>query len=589
MKYFYLLLIFFFGQISPLQAQGWPDTYDGVMLQGFYWDSYAETSWSALKRQADELSPYFDLIWVPNSAYAGSMQMNMGYHPIYWYKHDSAFGTSQELQDMIRTFKERGMGVIEDVVINHRNGVSGWLDFAQEEVDGTMHTITAHEICADDEAAQKGYAVGPNADTGEHWDGARDLDHSSPIVWREVISYLKYLKQKLGYVGYRYDFVKGYAPQYIARYNRESKPRFSVGEYWDGNAERLKAWIDGTTADGVVGSAAFDFATKYLINDAFGHDDWRRLEGGGLVSDPRYARYAVTFIDNHDTYRDANALRAGIAAANAYMLCMPGTPCVFYKHWVQYKTLIKRMIVLRKLAGLHNSSRILQAAAQDGGFRLMTQGQKSKVLLLLGKHGETPQAGFKPAVSGDGFCVYLQNDIDTKPIIDIKDETSDFVVPNFCVINAGETCAFFEAPSTWQSDVYCWMWDRTHNYTGNHWPGVRCTRVGVNSQGRTVWKWVLNEAEKIAVSSPNKGIIFSNQGQPQTHDMEFVSGGYYTEDGLRVRLTQGIDMPHASSVKSPVIYDLRGQRISRHPSSARDQLSLPRGVYIMDGKKIVVR
>ena len=28
-------------------AQGWPKDYNGVMLQGFYWDSFADTQWDA--------------------------------------------------------------------------------------------------------------------------------------------------------------------------------------------------------------------------------------------------------------------------------------------------------------------------------------------------------------------------------------------------------------------------------------------------------------------------------------------------------------------------------------------------------------
>ena len=37
-------------------AQGWPAQYDGVMLQGFYWDSYSDTKWTKLTNQADELA-----------------------------------------------------------------------------------------------------------------------------------------------------------------------------------------------------------------------------------------------------------------------------------------------------------------------------------------------------------------------------------------------------------------------------------------------------------------------------------------------------------------------------------------------------
>ena len=45
-------------------AQGWPSQYEGVMLQGFYWDSYKESKWTVLESQADELSQYFKLVWI---------------------------------------------------------------------------------------------------------------------------------------------------------------------------------------------------------------------------------------------------------------------------------------------------------------------------------------------------------------------------------------------------------------------------------------------------------------------------------------------------------------------------------------------
>ena len=35
------------------QAQGcWPENYGGVMLQGFYWDSFSDTKWTKLEQQA---------------------------------------------------------------------------------------------------------------------------------------------------------------------------------------------------------------------------------------------------------------------------------------------------------------------------------------------------------------------------------------------------------------------------------------------------------------------------------------------------------------------------------------------------------
>lgn len=40
-------------------------------------------------------------------------------------------------------------------------------------------------------------------------------------------------------------------------------------------------------------------------------------------------------------------------AANAYLLAMPGTPCVFYRHWLDHKQAIKAMIEVRRAAGIN--------------------------------------------------------------------------------------------------------------------------------------------------------------------------------------------------------------------------------------------
>ena len=49
------------------QTNGWPANYSGVMLQGFYWDSYNQSKWTRLEKQADDFTGYFNLVWVPQS------------------------------------------------------------------------------------------------------------------------------------------------------------------------------------------------------------------------------------------------------------------------------------------------------------------------------------------------------------------------------------------------------------------------------------------------------------------------------------------------------------------------------------------
>lgn len=88
MKKFILSCIALIAMPLSIFSQGWPANYDGVMLQGFYWDSQKETNWEVLTNQADELSKYFDLIWVPNSStpssfYHNSTSTSMGYDPCF--------------------------------------------------------------------------------------------------------------------------------------------------------------------------------------------------------------------------------------------------------------------------------------------------------------------------------------------------------------------------------------------------------------------------------------------------------------------------------------------------------------------------
>lgn len=74
---------------------------------------------------------------------------------------------------------------------------------------------------------------------------------------------------------------------------------------------------------------------RYTVRDAINGGDWSKLANTKtLVGDEAYRRYAVTFVENHDTqYRSASEqndpIRKDTLAANAYLLAMPGTPCVF--------------------------------------------------------------------------------------------------------------------------------------------------------------------------------------------------------------------------------------------------------------------
>lgn len=613
MKHFFTLIFTLMGLPLGIMAQGWPANYDGVMLQGFYWDSYSDTQWTNLTSQADELSKYFNLIWVPQSGWCKSTR-DMGYYPRYWFNQNSAFGTEKELRTMISTFKAKGTGIIADVVVNHKNGVSNWCDFANETVTGkntgkiysvTWDNTDYKQICNDDEAntATKSEAKGQikgAKDTGLGDKGCRDLDHTNLTTQQNIKTYEDFLLNEMGYTGFRYDFVKGYDPKYIKMYNEASKPKFSVGEYWHGAVTTVskkddhpfggvKDWVEATGKT----SAAFDFPMKYLIKGAFNDGNWKLL-AQNLTStlvgiEPRYA---VTFIDNHDTgepHDNPDPQRANVEAANAYILAMPGTPCVWISHWKSYKYTIKKCILARKIAGVTNTSRILKSEGQDNGYVLIVKGNKGNVMLLLGSP-TYDTTGYQLACEGLNFKYYVSDGLNISEVNSIKREDTGHVIPPFCTVNDGEVCAFFEQPtgSNWKGDIYCYTWDNNYEF-GGRWPGAACTKVGTTVDGNTVWKWtwdkkvVLREGVTGSASytMPTK-VIFTNKkiGTKQTFDMTFGNGNYYGENVTYGNAT-GISVIKANAQTDDSWYTIGGTRLSGKPTQ--------KGVYIHQGKKAVVK
>lgn len=410
-------------------ATGWPANYEGVMLQGFSWDSYSDTRWTNLKSKAGSYSKYFSLIWIPNSGNCGSGSQ-MGYMPQYWFtNHNSSFGSESELRDMISTYKSKGTGIIADVVINHRNGVTGWYDFPVEQWNGQTWQIGLDGICCNDNlAGQPGQPKPTGAwDTGESFDGCRDLDHTNVNVQNNCKNYCKFLLDDLGYSGFRLDMTKGYAGEYTKIYNRYSNPTYCVGEYWDSSYDAVKNWIDATDKE----SAAFDFPFKYAVNDAFASNDMTKLVWLAGYTTPQpagmihygYAQYAVTFIENHDTYRDNNKFNGNIVAANAFMLCSPGTPCVFLLHYKQYTNEINKLILARNSMGVNNMSSVKVLQYDRNCYMAEVTGSKGKLVVRIGSSSATP-TGYSSSqivASGTDYCVWTT----TGQLPDIPNEDDD--------------------------------------------------------------------------------------------------------------------------------------------------------------------
>ena len=414
-----------------LNSQGWASDYSGVMLQGFSWDSYNESQWKVLEKQADELKGYIDLVWLPQSGKCLETTQVMGYMPYYYFNQNSSFGSEAELKSLITKFKAAGIGAIADVVINHRN-TEGWYNFPAETYKGVTYQMQSTDICKNDDggttatqAATDGVSLSQNNDEGTDFGGCRDIDHKSENVQKVIKAYLKYLKDDLGYTGFRYDMVKGFDGSHVAEYNDATGVEYSVGEYWDGN-DKIESWINRTNKK----SAAFDFQFRYNVRDAVNgaangkvatSSDWSKLNSNdNLMHDANYRRYAVTFVENHDTQKRSESeqndpLRKDTIAANAYMLAMPGTPCIFQPHWNAYKSEIKEMIAARKYAGITNMSNYANKQSKKTLYVNEVTGTKHKLLVAVGNDADkyAGETGYTKILSGYHYAYFLSNDAET--------------------------------------------------------------------------------------------------------------------------------------------------------------------------------
>ena len=103
-----------------------PSQCGDVLMQGFYYDSYevsedhagtatyGDTKWKTLLAQAGEIGAYFDLIWLPPSAYASGT----GYHPKQYSNQNSDWGSRADLEKLIAAFHNSGTKVVADIVIS---------------------------------------------------------------------------------------------------------------------------------------------------------------------------------------------------------------------------------------------------------------------------------------------------------------------------------------------------------------------------------------------------------------------------------------------------------------------------------------
>lgn len=173
--------------------------------------------------------------------------------------------------------------------------------------------------------------------------------------------------------------------------------------------------------------------------------------------------------------------------------------------------------------------------------------------------------------------------------------------PNPPVNEGGEYVAYFDnSASNWGS-VNAWVWDAADgnkNYSGGNWPGNALAldpTTGYHKFSCTVTN-----------SQPNMMIIFSNNKASKSADMKFENYGIYNASGftgkylipsavteaandqLNVYVYNHELIVETSEITNMNVTRLDGVTFPVQLHMGRNVIELPRGMYIIAGKKVVL-
>ncbi len=328
----------------------------GVLFQSFYWNCPAVenqdgTWWTYVASKMPELQQAgFTALWLPPAAKAANLGgPSMGYDPYDYYdmgdfnqkgRLKTWFGNQAELRALIDAAHAANMQVYADLVLDHNSGGDAQeVNQIDKQTRWTKFTPASGKFARD----WKCFHPSPYETFDEMTFGEMpDLCHRNPYVFGEVIALALWMVEDLDFDGFRFDFVKGYAPWMVKalaelRYlNKDAQGfyPFCVGECWDGE-RTIDDWLNNVNAFIDNPIHAFDFPLHYRLKDlcdTYGFSLRTLATPGTLVQDN--PAQAVTFVDNHDTIRDSgNAILNDKLLAYSFILTHEGYPSVFWMDW----------------------------------------------------------------------------------------------------------------------------------------------------------------------------------------------------------------------------------------------------------------
>jgi glycosidase len=272
------------------------------------------------------------------------------YDVIDYYAVDEAFGTQEDLDELIKICHERDVKLILDLPINHTARACEWFkNFTKahrnEDPDDPYYDFYSYYRKGESAPAGRTFSALSGTDIFYecNFDGGMpELNFDNPAVREECLKIARYYLDR-GVDGFRFDAAKyvyfgdhdasvAYWQEYLDTLRAEYPGMYTVGEVWDG---------DGIVARYYPATNCFNFTTSQaegLFSVAAKAGNVGKLtqyveQYLQSIKDTNPDAMFVPFIANHDNDRAAGFLSVDSGnmqmAANLYILG-PGSPFIYY-------------------------------------------------------------------------------------------------------------------------------------------------------------------------------------------------------------------------------------------------------------------
>ena len=270
-----------------------------------------------------------------------------GYSTTDFYRVDPRFGSNEELVALADAARERGIGLIMDMIVNHSGLHHWWMadlpsDDWINQWEGHVNTNHAKTLSID--------PYGAEVDRREFYDGwfvpvMPDLNQNNPLLADYLIQNAIWWIERLGLAGVRMDTYPYAGKAFMAAWTQRVMSEFPdfnvVGEEWTNNPLIAAYWQRGPAKhDGYRTwlPSVMDFPLQIALVPALKDDEaflsgfiniYESLANDVLYPDPHNL---LIFADNHDTTRVFTQLQDEnlFELAMAFLATMRGIPQLYY-------------------------------------------------------------------------------------------------------------------------------------------------------------------------------------------------------------------------------------------------------------------